>query len=252
MRIRLLSLLLCVLIGMSACTAAPLPTREASLIPETTRSPATTSPPHTDLFDPQLPLETVLRYFSEVCLDAEYSTGPGDTTLVQKWDVPIICYVNGDPTPEDLAVLERLAQWLDQVEGFPGFRLTQDPNEANVQIYFCPQARIPDYLGDDFYGVDGGVTYWYEDNRMYAATVCYSTDTDQTLRNSVILEEIYNMLGPAQDTDLRPDSIIFSGFSQPQWLTPEDQLILRLLYHPTMAPGMDREGAASVIEQLYH
>ena len=72
------------------------------------------------------------------------------------------------------------------------------------------------------------------------------------LCDSVILEEIYNGLGPIQDTDLRPDSIIYSGFSEPQSLTDVDELILKLLYHPQLLPGMNADECETVIRQLYY
>ena len=96
------------------------------------------------------------------------------------------------------------------------------------------------------------MTFWYEDNAIYDATICYRTDLDQYLRNSVILEEIYNGLGPVQDTDLRSDSIIYSAFSEPQSLTEIDELILKLLYHPDILCGMNAEECEAVIRELYY
>ena len=90
------------------------------------------------------------------------------------------------------------------------------------------------------------------DNKIYNAIICIRTDLNQTLRNSVILEELYNGLGPIQDTMLRPDSIIYQQFSQPQSLTPVDELILKLLYHPDMKPGMNATQCEAVIRKLYY
>ena len=90
------------------------------------------------------------------------------------------------------------------------------------------------------------------DNEIYDAIICCRTDLDQDLRNAVILEEMYNGLGPIQDTDLRVDSVIYSGYSEPQRLTQMDELILRLLYHPQMECGMDAQQCADVIRQLYY
>ena len=77
-------------------------------------------------------------------------------------------------------------------------------------------------------------------------------DVDQEIRRSVILEEIYNGLGPIQDTDLREDSLIYSGYTAPQSLSPVDELILRLLYHPEMLCGMDAAACEAVIRRLYY
>jgi len=129
---------------------------------------------------------------------------------------------------------------------------TEDPSAANLQIHFCDQEEMVSLMGDDFYGMDGAVTFWYADDVIYDAIICIRTDLDQYLRNSVILEEIYNGLGPIQDTALRPDSIIYSEFSEPQTLTELDELLLRLLYHPDMKCGMNAGECAAVICQLYY
>ena len=68
----------------------------------------------------------------------------------------------------------------------------------------------------------------------------------------MILEEIYNGLGPIQDTSMRSDSIIYSEFSQPQNLTDIDELLLKLLYHPDILPGMNAQQCEQVIRALYY
>jgi hypothetical protein len=129
---------------------------------------------------------------------------------------------------------------------------TDDFSKINLDIYFCDFQDMIDHLGDNFYGADGGVTFWYEYDEIYDATICYRTDIGQYVRNSVILEEIYNGLGPVQDTWLRTDSIIYAGYSEPQTLTEIDELILKLLYHPDMKCGMNRAACEAVIRALYY
>ena len=107
-------------------------------------------------------------------------------------------------------------------------------------------------MGEEFNDVDGAVTFWYHDDQIDNAIICYRTDITQHVRNSVILEEIYNGLGPIQDTDLREDSIVYAGYSEPQWLSPIDELIIRLLYHPDIRPGMDAQACEQVIRSLYY
>ena len=101
--------------------------------------------------------------------------------------------------------------------------------------------------------MDGAVTFWYNgSNQIYDATICYLEDMEGPVRRSVILEEIYNGLGPVQDTWSRADSIIYSGYSEPQNLTEIDELILKLLYHPAIECGMDAQECEAVIRSLYY
>ena len=235
----------------TAPTEPPQPTEPEPTEPEPT-DPEPTEPEHSALYIPGLSVDDVIRYFNEVCLDAEFVNG-GDATLLQKWDAPIVCYLYGDHTEEDFATMMGFFDWLNDVEGFPGIQLTEEEWNANLRIHFCSENEMADILGDNFYGMDGGVTFWYDgENRIYEAIICYREDMDQQLSNSVILEEIYNGLGPVQDTSLREDSIIYAEFSQPQQLSEIDELLLRLLYHPDMKCGMNAAQCEEVIRTLYY
>lgn len=218
--------------------------------PETTL-PAETEPLHTELYIPGVTAEEVCLYFREVCLAAEFVNG-GDPSLLQKWDIPIWIAVHGEPTEADRITLRTFLSDLNKIEGFPGISETDDPLLANLHLYFCSQQELLDRMGEEYAGLDGAVTFWYNNNAIYDAIICCRTDLSQELRNSVILEELYNGLGPIQDTVLRPDSIIWQEFSQPQSLTEMDTLILKLLYHPEMQCGMHAEECEAVIRELYY
>lgn len=210
-----------------------------------------TQPPHSAYYDPMYDVEDVITWFSEVNFDAEFANG-GDPGLIQKWETPIYYQVFGEPTEEDLKILEAFAQWVNTVEGFPGMYSTTDLNHANMKIYFCTAQGLLDLMGNDYAYLDGAVTYWYTDNSIYTATVAIRTDLSQHLRNSVIQEELYNGLGPVNDTSLREDSIIFSGFSEPQELTAVDELLMKLLYDPQIQCGMNADACAEILRSLYY
>ena len=239
---------------VSVTAVATLPT--AQTLPQT--QPTESVPPtveeasvHSPLYMAELPVEDVIGFFNEVCLNAEY-VNSGDPSVVQKWTGPLIYQIHGEPTEEDLLTLENFAAQLNHIQGFPGMRQAKYPEEATLNIHFCSHQEFLDLMGSNFYGADGGVTFWYEQNEIYNAIIGIRTDLSQDVRNSVILEEIYNGLGPVQDTRLRSDSIIFSDYSTPQALTLVDWLILDLLYHPDMQCGMDRQQCEEVIRSLYY
>lgn len=254
-------LILCSLL-LTACDRAKVPAETGlpTTLPPTSQPTTQTVPPetiaptqpeHSWLYIPGLDVEDVILYFNEVCLDAEYSTD-GDPSKLQKWMEPLYYTLDGPTTDEDLRVLTDFTDWLNTLDGFPGIYETQDPLQANLQIYFCTQQELAEQMGDQFWGCDGAVTFWYLDNAIYDATICYSTESNQFARNSVILEEIYNGLGPVQDTQLRTDSIIYANYSEPQELTEIDKLLLTLLYHPSMECGMDIIQCEAVIRELYY
>ena len=76
-------------------TVAP----ETTLAPETTATPETTIPEeiHSNLYDPDLSVEDAIKFFAEVCLDAEY-VNSGNPSVLQKWIVPIYYKLLGTPS----------------------------------------------------------------------------------------------------------------------------------------------------------
>lgn len=263
---RILTLILCLLLLLGCSKTPPEPvtvpptetaepeTAAPEPLPVETAAPTLppeTLPEHSPLYIPGLSIDDVLLYFNEVVLDAEI-TNSGDPSVVQKWTCPIRYILIGDHTEEDLEILTEYTQWLNTIEGFPGISQTEEMVDTNLRIHFCTRDDMLLILGDNFWGMDGGVTFWYDENEIYDATICCRSDLGQELRNSVILEEIYNGLGPVQDTDLRPDSIIYSAFSQPQALTEIDELLLKLLYHPDIRCGMNAEECEEIIRSLYY
>ena len=234
--------------------AEPGPTPTPEPTPEPEPEPTPSLPPeetHSPLYISELNVEDVITYFNEVVLDAEFVDG-GDPSKLQKWAAPIRYSINGAPTDADLQVLEGFAAWLNTVEGFPGISEVGEGDVANLRIYFCSQQELLDRMGKNYTGMDGAVTFWYMNDEIYDAIICIRTDLAQDVRNSVILEELYNGLGPVQDTDLREDSIIYSAYTIPQELTAVDELLLKLLYHPQLRCGMNAQACEEVIRQLYY
>lgn len=260
-----LLLILCLLLLTGCAQSEPAPTQAPETAPVTTEAPteaptepptepptlAPTAPPHSELYIPGVAVEDVIAYFNEVCLSAEFINS-GDPSYLQRWNAPISYAVYGDPTAEDLDKINEFADWLNTLFGFPGIYEAVEGEYVNLRIHFCDQQTMTDLMGDNFTGIDGGVTFWYSDDVIYDAIICIRTDLDQHLRNSVILEELYNSLGPVQDTALRPDSIIYSEFSEPQELTDMDKLILTLLYHPDLQCGMSAAECEAVIRTVYY
>lgn len=201
-------------------------------------------------------VEDVITYFTEVVLDSEYSTGEGNSSCVQKWLNPIQCVMYGDGTQKDKEVLLDFFEKLNQIEGFPGITMVNTNEWANIKMYFLVQQDFNANFGNiiNYELADGAVEYWYwnDTNELFEARIGYRSDIDQSIRNAVLLEEVINGLGMANDTILREDSIIYQYFNEVQDLSEMDWLILKLLYHPNITCGMDYESCSEVIRGLYY
>ncbi len=208
---------------------------------------------HSELYIQGISVEEMIIYFNEVCLDSELSEG-GDDSLVQKWCTPLEYKVHGDYTSEDIRILHELSGQLNDIEGFPGIYPAEE-GMPNLNIYFCDQDELNDRMGTiattDV--LDGAVTFWFnENNEIIESIICIRSDLGQHLRNSVILEEMYNGLGPIQDTALRSDSVIYQEFATPQYMTETDLVLLKLLYDPRIRCGMDAADCEEIIRHLYY
>lgn len=233
-------------------TETTAPTSPTTVPPTTEVTTQPEEPTHSVMYIPGVEQEDVIRWYHEVALDAEYTDG-GNATLVQKWTGGISYVLLGEPTEEDRRVVSNMVTTLNSISGFPGMQETTNSDYANLKIHFVPESEMQDIMGTDHSGNDGAVTFWYDgNNSIYKGVICIRTDLEQYVRNSVIQEEIYNGMGPAQDTDLRSDSLIYSGYSTPQQMTQVDFLIMKLLYDPKIRCGMTAAECEQVIRQLYY
>ena len=212
-------------------------------------------PEHSELYIEKYTLEDILSYFEEVVLRMEYSDGTGDVTCVQKWLSPIYYQLYGSYTDTDISRLNELFTLLNNIDGFPGIYPATDTNYENLTINFLEPNDFKIQFSDVINGEDayGSAEFWYytETNELHTARIGYRTDIEQDIRNSILLEEIINVLG-ISDSELRTDSIVYQYSNENIVLSDIDILILKLLYNPKIELGMNYAGCAEIIKELYY
>lgn len=210
---------------------------------------------HSSIYHSDYTVDQIIQYFEEIVLDMEYSDGEGDVTLVQKWTSPIRYRYYGEYTNEDINVLNDLFEKLNKISGFPGIYEAQEDETENLTISFLDPHSFEDSFSDILDGEDafGATQFWYytESNEIHTAKIGYRTDLDQQKRNSILLEEVINMLG-IDDTKLREDSIVYQYSDDNTSLSTVDEIIIKLLYDPQIKCGMDFEKCKEIIKKLYY
>ena len=264
-------LLLVFVLFLSSCAKPEqetVPTIQPETVPLTEPIPETTTPQetvcvttvpakplHSDLYHPDYTLRQIQEYFEEVVLDAEFSDGTGDSSLVQKWMEPIGYRIYGNPTDEDRRILNDFFAQLNRIPGFPGFYTAEAEGLEMLRIHFLEPDVFRDSFSAAVNGEDayGAMEFWYytDTNEIYAARIGYRTDLDQMTRSSILLEEIVNMLG-ISDTLQREDSITYQYSNENLALSEVDWILLKLLYHPEMQCGLDARNCAAVIKEIYY
>lgn len=211
------------------------------------------APIHSDLYIQKYTEQQIFDFFEEVVLNMEYSDGLGNTALVQKWNEPIRYRVEGIPTEQDLKVLNDLFLLLNQIEGFPGIFEAQNGPE-NLTISFLDLESFSNEYSDFLNGESafGATQFWYytDTNEIHTARIGYRIDISQDVRNSILIEEIINMLG-ISDTVLREDSVVYQYSDTNTVLSDVDLVVLKLLYNPNIKCGMDINACKKVVEALY-
>jgi hypothetical protein len=235
----------------TAATEAP---EETAPTAAPTEIPTEDTTPHSEFYAPGVSEDEMVAYFKEVVLNMEYTTGEGDATLVQKWDRPISYRIEGVPEHRDAELLNEFTKQLNQVEGFPGIRAATGL-EQNVTISFLHDKDFVPQFAHLLKGerADGVVQFWYYNNTngIYSGRIGYRKDASQKTRESVIPEEIVNLLG-ISDTTARKDSITYQYSNEATEPSAVDWSIIKLLYNPKIRCGMTAAECETVIRELYY
>ena len=264
-----LGIVLALMLSLCACngvkpdtgttTAATTQTTPTSTTENTTATePAATEPPapeHSDIYLPDYTADQIWEYFEEVVLHTEYSTGDGNTALVQKWIAPLRYRITGQPTDEDLAVLENCFAQLNAIPGFPGIYPAEAGELSNLNIGFMNPTDFKLAFSAFLQGenAEGAAQFWYytATNEIHTANIGYRTDVPQDIRSSILVEEIINTLG-ISDTVLRTDSIVYQYSDENLALSDVDWVIFKLLYNPAIQCGMNADQCRAILQTLYY
>ncbi len=201
------------------------------------------------------PLQTVLAYFSEIAFADE---GEGAIGAARKWIKPIYYEIYGTADEVDVAVIRWASEYLNSIKGFPGMFAATATNKANVKFYFGNMSFVQNAIGisDNTAQSCTRIFYNSDDYRIQLAKVGIVTDTtSRETRNSLILEEVLQMLGLNQNSLNYPQSLFYKANALPQVPDELDLAVVRLLYSPVIKSGMNKAdgvtAAADVLKTRY-
>lgn len=215
--------------------------------------------------------DDLARNFERIALYSEY-TRRGDKfvaresrTLLSKWVKPLqLAVIFGDSvTPEqrrrDLDDVRALMDRLSRLSGLEMRLLRRgEAAKANFMIIFANRAErreVADDLATDNPRIDPAFlgslrnspraevclvhTFWDAETEgaFSVAVVTIKSETAGLMRKSCIHEEMTQALGLGNDdASVRPS--IFNDDEEFALLTAHDELLLKILYDPSLRPGM--------------
>lgn len=192
-----------------------------------------------------------LRCLKDTAFTAEF--GNTERNELLRWEEPLRLYVEGTPCPEDLETLNALITELNlRVPMLPNIFYASSSAAANVRIWFGPLNEMQYHISNYTEGNWGYFTYWHDnDGCINELEVAIANDvTNQYQRNHIIMEELVGGLGLTNDHTLYSDSIVYQPWTETQQLSQVDWLMLNMIYHPALRPGMSTVQAISILESL--
>ncbi len=206
-------------------------------------------------------VDRLVTNFDLIVFHTEF--GPTPEPRVRKWTSPVRVYIDsraGDAkiqrelTATHMLLLQKLTA-LD-------IGYTRNLAEANIVIVFERQKRlirtVNQYLTEpirDEKALHGslcfGVYAANGDFQITRAVIGIPSDAAPSFGKlpACIIEELTQVMGLPNDSDQVYPSI-FNDHSPDDFLTEQDETLIRLLYDPRLVPGMDRTTALDKVRAI--
>lgn len=181
-----------------------------------------------------------INYFSETVFSQDYV---GAVDALSKWNKDIFIYLDGKLWPEDSLFVKNALVQINDLKLPIKLNLTNDTSIANVFMYFGDYDYLEQKLGIKNYTKFLGIGVIPKANAFIGsarigiannATSYSNIDKDdcKRMRQSIILEEITQVLGISGDSWMEYNSIFFEGKESSMFLSNLDKEVIKLLYEP--------------------
>ena len=187
-----------------------------------------------------------MLYFQDIAFGSEHKL---ITAQVRKWTKNINIRVEGQPTEEDLLTLETTIGLLNSLQG--QVELSIGYFDTSLVVNFAPKSAFHE-LHSQYKRSDPGF-FWVSwiDDVIYRGTILIDSTSEQSIRNSLLREELTQSLGLMNMSDSYADSIFNDSNIRPdQELSDMDRLMVTILYRDDILPGMTEYEAMALISQI--
>ncbi|WP_367197031.1 DUF2927 domain-containing protein [Amorphus sp. 3PC139-8] len=192
--------------------------------------------------------------FFKVVFGLEYGRLFGESQRVKKYTEPVrykvINAAAEDRSSEVNAFLASLPGKIDGLKTLPA----RDRDQANFLVFLVDRDKFADVVSKELHtdaiamGARCLVGVNTRRGRILHSTAVIVAD-DPYLFKRCTVEEILQGLGPMNDNDSLTESV-FNDASRHTTFTPFDQALMRMLYHPSIRPGMTGSQVNDVLPQV--
>jgi len=167
-------------------------------------------------------------------------------------------FINNDAN-DDISV-DLIGQTIDEINiiATDGFliEIVNDSINSNTYIFLGTIGKFDNLFPDLSGGSNYGWAEWWEDPPIIYKAVIFLNPfniRNSKYKNSVIKEELMHSLGFFNHSDKYPESVLRTNAAS-RVFTEEfaqiDKDLIRLLYHPSMRPGLDATQAEEVLKNI--
>jgi hypothetical protein len=198
--------------------------------------------------------ESVVDYFKEVALGFEFGN---ESKITRRWEGNMKLFIGGKPTPALLAETNRIVGEINDLASNEfNVEVVSDSLQSNFYIFFGSgnsyAAIFP--AQSSFVASNWGLfSVSYPSSGVLFKGHMYVDINRANLieQKHLLREELTQSLGLARDSDLYPESIFQQSFStKTTEYAPIDKDLIRLLYHPKMKVGLDRDQVDKLLRDI--
>ncbi len=195
----------------------------------------------------------VLDYFTDVALGFEFGSA---SQVTRKWQGEIKVFVGGDKTTEMMTELDEIIAELESLSDQLDISITADTLQSNFYIYLGTGSGFVERFppAQQHVASNWGLFYVYFNgaNEMTGAVMYVDLvrTTQAEARRHLLREEFTQALGLARDSNLYPASIFYSLWTTTTEYAPIDRDLIRLLYHPDVATGLDESAVRTQLPDI--
>jgi len=195
----------------------------------------------------------LITYFTSIAIGSEFGN---QTSILKKWIKPMKIFIEGNPSEELMVELKNIITEINALST-DSFKIViaADSSQSNFNIYFgnhfdytvkhpSLNQMIQDNKGLFTISFDG--QFKIQNGHMFV-------DIERSLikeQKHILREELTQALGLGNDIMYYPKSIFYDKPSRIVQYSDLDKEVIRLLYHPSLIPGLGKDNVENILQNL--
>lgn len=195
----------------------------------------------------------LVTYFTSIAIGSEFGN---QTSILKKWVHPMKIFIEGNPQEDLLMELEEIIIEINSLstDQFK-IEIAADSLDSNFSIYFgnkfdytmrYPSLNQVVHDNKGLFTVSFNSQFEIQNGYMFVDNERSFTEEQK----HILREELTQALGLGNDIRYYPNSIFYDKPSRTISYSDLDKEVIRLLYHPSLIPGLGKENVENVIQNL--